>query len=407
MLSGFSAITATLSQALYRTYAIGNGISLVGLWIQRIAVGWLTWDLTHSGAWLGLIAFADLCPALIVGPLGGVFADRWDRLRIIFVAQSLAMLQAALLFGLTEAGLMSMPLLFALVLAGGVVMAFNQPARLALVPSLVGTEHLPTAVAINSIVFNLARFVGPAIAGVLILRLGVGSAFAANALSYLALLIALVHISRRLPAPLGVAAAGKPSLSAAFTEGFRHAISHPGIAVLLFMAAAMSIGTRPLVELMPGIADGIFARGAAGLATLASAVGIGAILGGLWLAGRGAGGRLRRVLLANTLGTALCTIAFVLSPSFEIAIIAATLYGASMVLSGISVQTMLQLSLDGAYRGRVMSLYGLVIRSGPALGALLMGLASELMGLRVPLLMGCVLVFVVWIWVFKRRDRLG
>ena len=132
----------------------------MGTWIQRVALGWLTWELTESGTWLGLVAFADLFPAVLIGPFGGVLADRVPRIAVIFVAQSLLLVQALVLFALTATGLITIWSVFALALFGGAVVGLNQPARLALVPSLVPRADLPTAVAINSAVFNLARFVG-------------------------------------------------------------------------------------------------------------------------------------------------------------------------------------------------------------------------------------------------------
>src|SRR3546814_4774962 len=153
--------------------------------MQRIAVGWLAWELTGSGAWLGIVAFADLCPSIVVGPIGGAVADRRNPLRVIVLSPTCAMVMAFLLYLLTALDAMGPYLLPAVVFLNGIVIGFNQPSRLALVPSLVPPEHLSTAVAINSIVFNLARFIGPAIAGVLIAASGLESAFAVNAATYL------------------------------------------------------------------------------------------------------------------------------------------------------------------------------------------------------------------------------
>ena len=175
-LARFEGIVRALKNPNYGTYAAGNSVSLIGTWIQRIAVGWLAWELTGSGAWLGAVAFADLFPAVFIGPFGGAVADRLSRLRIITISQALAMVQAVALFWLTFSGAVTIEWLFALVLVNGFVMGFNQPSRLALVPSLVPREDLSTAVAINAIVFNLARFIGPAVAGLLIVSWGVAAA---------------------------------------------------------------------------------------------------------------------------------------------------------------------------------------------------------------------------------------
>ena len=205
--------------------------------MQRIGVGWLAWELSHSGAVLGLVAFADLFPTIVIGPLGGALADRFDRLRLLRVAQMAIMCQAFLLFALTATGLITVELLVALSLLGGVVVGFNQPARLALAPSLVPRSDLATAVAINSIVFNLARFVGPALAGLVIVWSGVAMVFAVNALSFLAFLFALSCM--RLE-PVAIDRRGQRSMLGAIGDGVRYTSRHPGIGPLLLLHALLA-----------------------------------------------------------------------------------------------------------------------------------------------------------------------
>ena len=178
-------IALPLRNANFATYSAGSAVSLIGMWMQRIAIGWLTWQLTKSGLWLGIVAFADFFPVLLIGPFAGAAADRWDRLRVIKTSQTISLLQATLLFELTASGYINIGLLVALSAFQGVVVAFNQPARLAFVPSLVSQADLASAVAINAVIFNLARFIGPMFAGVAIVWFGVEAAFAANALSYI------------------------------------------------------------------------------------------------------------------------------------------------------------------------------------------------------------------------------
>ena len=182
-LAGFGRIARALRNPHYGRYAAGNSISLVGTWMQRVAVGWLTWQLTESGAWLGAVAFADLFPTVLIAPLAGAAADRWDRLTTLKLGQALLAVQAAVLFGLTASGLITIWSLLGLSLFLGVVAAFNQPARLALVSSLVARQDLPAAVAINAIIFNSARLIGPAVAGLIIVGVGIAAVFAVNAVS--------------------------------------------------------------------------------------------------------------------------------------------------------------------------------------------------------------------------------
>jgi predicted MFS family arabinose efflux permease len=403
MLTGLRAIAQTLAHPSFGTYIAGNSVSLIGTWMQRIGVGWLAWELSHSGAVLGLVAFADLFPTVVIGPFGGALADRVDRVRVIKVAQLLIMAQSLALFALTASGLITVPLLLALVLFSGVVIGFNQPARLALVPSLVPRRDLATAVAINSIVFNSARFIGPALAGVVIVGLGISAVFLINALSFLAFLFALWRL--RL-APIGMPA--KPgSVLDAVAEGLRYTVAHRGIGPILLLQAVLAVSARPFFELLPGFAAEVFGRGAPGLAMLSASVGIGAVAGGFWLAQPGSQARLTRVVLVSSLLIALSTLGFALSDGFTIAIACVAIAGFAMVAAGTGTQTLLQTAVDEGMRGRVLSLFGLIFRGGPALGALVMGGASELVGLQAPLAAGALLGLIACALLLRRRHAIA
>src|SRR5512132_1108053 len=278
MPAGLGAIPRTLAHRDFGIYVAGNSVSLIGTWMQRIGVGWLAWDLSHSGAVLGLAAFADLFPTVLIGPFGGALADRLDRLRLIKIAQALGLVQALSLCVLTASGLITVPLLLALVLAGGLAGGVEQPARLALVPSLVPRPHLATAVAINSIVFNSARFIGPALAGLAIVWFGVATVFALNASSFAGFLSALARLHLTPTVPPRMTAA----VLEAIGEGLRYTAGHAAIGPILLVHAALAVAARPFFELLPGFADQIFGRGAPGLATLSSTVGIGAVISGFW-----------------------------------------------------------------------------------------------------------------------------
>ncbi|MDJ0982794.1 MAG: MFS transporter [Kiloniellales bacterium] len=402
---GFGTIYAALRHRNFRIYISGNAISLIGTWTQRTAVGWLTWDLTQSGFWLGLIACADLLPAVFIGPLGGVLADRLDRLRIIMAAQTVALLQAVTLFALTAGGVIGVETLALLVLVHGVAMGFNQPSRLALMPSLVPRPALSTGIAINSVVFNLARFIGPAMAGLLIVSIGVAGAFAANALSFLIFLVALSRL--RLPnTPRAPRGARGTSVLAEIRDGIGYALAHPGIGPMLFLLATVSLGVRPFIDLMPGFAAEVFRGGADILAMLSSTVGLGAIASGLWIARRGPG-NLTRLVLINTLLTSLAIIGFVATDILWLALISVALAGMALVACTVSMQTLMQLSVDGTRRGRVLSLYGIILIGGPAAGALIMGSLSELLGLRLPLAGGSLLALLAWLQIWQRRQAIA
>lgn len=399
--AGFGGVVRTLQHRNFRIYISGASVSLIGTWMQRVAVGWLTWELTESGFWLGLVSCADLLPAVFVGPFGGVVADRYNRLKIMLTAQTVSLFQALALFALTASGNVTVELLALLVLVNGIAMGFNQPSRLALMPSLVPREDLSTGIAINSIIFNLARFIGPALAGLLIVTVGVEGAFGANALTFSAFLIALLRIKvpRRPDRGKGKV---PPSIWVQLGEGVNYAARHPGIGPTLLLLATVSLGVRPFVELMPGFADKVFGGGADTLALLSSTVGVGAVLSGLWIARRGGGG-LTRLVLLNTLVLAIAILVFVATDWLWLGVASVAVAGMAMVATGVSMQTLMQMSVEGELRGRVLSLYGIIFIGGPAAGALIMGTLSESLGLRLPLGIGAMAVIAMWLWTWRKR----
>jgi MFS family permease len=397
-------ILAALSHPNYRVYATGNIVSLIGTWMQRIAVGWVTWQLTHSGAWLGIISFAELFPSTFVAPLAGAYVDRHDGLSVTRVTQSLLMLQAAALAALAFAGWLSIWAMLALTFFQGLVTAFNQPARLSIITHLVPPRDLPVAVAINSITFNTARFLGPSAAGVAIVLVGPAWAFAANAATFLAFLYSLWRISiARGPAET------KPhqSLLGDISAGYVYAARHQGIGPILVLLTVGSIGSRPVIELLPGFAGAVYGRGADALAMLTSAVGVGAVVGGLWLAQRGDIRGLTRLSLASGAAVAASALLFGMTDWFWLGILSLGCAGVAMTMNGVSAQTLVQTAVAPAMRGRVLSLYGMVFRGGPAMGALIMGVASEWLGLRWPLVIGSLLVLATYAWSMRRLSRMS
>jgi len=387
--TGLAKITETLRSPVYGSYVLGNGTSLVGNWMQRITVGWLTWQLTGSPLWLGIIAFADLFPAVVVGPLAGAIADRRNRLRLMQITQALSCIQAAILFVLSVTGVLDILALALLSLFLGTITALNQPARLALIPSLVEPRHLNSAIGINSVIFNLARFIGPAIAGVIIANGHVSWVFALNALSFAFFLFILLRLK------LSTTSSPPREHKRFFTDladGLSYAARHQRISEQLLLLIIIGIGARPIIELLPGLAAAVFQGGPQTLALLTSTFGAGAIVGGLWLAGRDTRGNLSDIVHVAAFVLAAALFLFVATPSLWVALPAVALIGLTMVITGAGIQTLLQLDVDADMRGRVLSLYGLIMRGGPAIGALSMGWLAEYFGLRLPLAGGAVIV---------------
>lgn len=394
------SIRDLLKQRNYCLYLSGDFVSLIGNWTQRIAIGWLTWQLTESTTWLGIIAFADLFPAVILSPIGGVIADRGDPRRISLHTQSVAMLHASTLFVTSAAGILDIWLLVVLVTLRGSIAAINQPARFALIPSLIPRELLPTALASNAVLFNLARFIGPAVAGLVIVKAGVSGAFAVNAASYFALLAALWMID---VVPMKRVIQAKTSMGAQVTAGYRYVSQHRGLGPLLLIFALGSILVRPLTELLPGFADGIFNEGAAGLAWLTSAMGVGAMMGGVLMIRRNA---LDQVFQAAIISLAVMCVSvffFTLAPSFWAAVGLVTVAACAISVNGIGTQTLAQSAVAGEMRGRVMSLYGVLFRGGPAIGAVAIGSIADHTGLAWPTAAGALLCLGLWLWAMRHR----
>jgi MFS family permease len=404
--SGFQAIRSAFAIRDFRIYTTGNVGSHIGTWVQRAAVGWLTWQLTGSAFWLGAIAMADVAPAVVLAPLAGAVADRVERIHAIKLTQALAMVQAATLAVLTYTGLITIEILLGLTIALGIVMAFNQPLRLAITPSLVGRRDLAAAIGINSLSFNVSRIVGPAIAGPIIVQWGVAPCFTLNAVSYVAFIGALFMMkgaAKNRPArtkPLG-------NIPAEIMEGMLYCVRHAGIAPLFVTIAVTAVLGRAYSELLPGFAAEVFGHGATGFAMLLSSMGVGAVVAGALLAGRGAIEGLTRVVVRSVLVLALAVIAFTMAPNIWVGMGCIAVSGYAAVTCSVGQQTLLQSSMAPAIRGRVMSLYGMIMRGGPALGALLMGALHGVLGLRWPVFGGAMVCLVLWLWAWRRRHLMA
>jgi predicted MFS family arabinose efflux permease len=390
---GLGNIARAFAHRNYLVYVSGNSISLIGWWLERVAVGWLTWTLTHSGAWLGLISLADFLPVLFLAPFAGVLADRRDRVWTIRLTQWIGCLQASLLAILVVSDAMTIEILFALVLMLGIASGVAQPSRLALIPTLVDRESLASALAINSVIFNLARFIGPALAGIVIAEIGIAAAFAANAVGYIAFQISLLNLRGLPPQPAVV----RQNVLRASVEAFSYACRHSGIGPMLLLFIVTTIGTRGFIELFPGFADRVFGRGPQGLAMLTSTVGLGAICGASWMVLRSAITGLANVVLVCTLIMSLAILAFTATDALYLALPCVFVAGAMMTITGTGAQTLIQAVVDDRMSGRVMALYGMIFRAGPAVGAVLMGTLSEYLGLRLALALGAIVSGSFWL----------
>lgn len=368
-----------------RLFFAGQGISLVGTWMQQVAMSWLVYRLTGSALVLGVIAFWSQFPALLMAPLAGALADRWSRYRMVFLAQSLSMVQALVLAILVLSGAVQVWHLVALALFLGVVSGLDIPARQALLARLVaGPEDLPNAIALNSSMFNAARMVGPAVAGVLIGALGEGPVFLVNALSYGAVLFALAAL--HVPEERAAAPAG--SVLRTMRDGFRYALGFPPIRAILLLLALVSLVGIPYVVLLPVFARDVLGGDASTLGFLTSAAGLGALLGALALASRSTVRGLGRVIALATALFGAGLVAFAFSRTVWLSGAILVLAGFGVMMATASMNTILQSVVDEEMRGRVMSLYTMAFIGVSPLGSLLAGALALRIGAPATVLLG-------------------
>jgi MFS family permease len=381
--ASFSNVIDAWKQRNFAWYMGGATVSLVGLWAQRIAVGWLAWDLTHSELWLGLIAFADLFPTVVITPIAGVLADRGDRLAMSRISQALAGLVSFVLAALFYAGMLNIWVLFALSVMLGIIMAFTTAARLALVPVLMEPQYVPAALANDSAIFNACRVVGPMIAASIIALSDVGGAFIICGLCFAVFVACLLKV-RILR--VETSKRSRDHVLRQTYDGMRYAAAHPGIGPIMLVLTSVAVGVKPFLEMLPALSDEVFKAGVDGFAALAAAGGCGAVVAAVWIAARGTAQGLTRITLSS-MAIGCCGIALVSATDiFWVGLTGVAIAGAAVTISGTGCQTLMQNAVDGSIRGRVMSLYGVLHRGSPALGALAVGGLAEIFGLRIAII---------------------
>ncbi|MDC0033516.1 MFS transporter [Alphaproteobacteria bacterium] len=394
------SITAALKQRNFAWYIGGGSVALFGIWAQRLTIGQLTWELTGSPAWIGFMAFADLFPTVLLTPLAGVVADRVDRRIMSIITQTLGMLQAFALATLAFLGLLNEWALLGLTFFIGVVWAFNTAARLSMVPNLLEREHVASAVALDSAVFNIARFIGPAIASYLYITVGAKWSFLLNGFTFAFFVFALYKL--RMLREEG-SALGKGGMFTQAADGIRYAARHPGIGPILIVVIALALGVKPVLELLPAVNGAVYKLDATGLGWMMSISAVGAILGSFWMAQRGTPVGLTRYVIGTLLIGALSLFGFTATDNYVLGLIGVFFIGAAVVIGGTGTQALMQNAVDGTMRGRVMSLYGMIYRGVPALGALGIGGIAEFIGLQAAIAGGGVVCLGVLLWVYSRR----
>ena len=388
----------------FRLFISGQIVSLIGTWMQNVAQSWLVYRLTHSELLLGTAWFCAQIAVFALGPLGGIAADRFSRRKVVIVTQTLSMMQAFVLAALTLTG--RVHVWHVLVLAGllGVINAFDMPGRQALVIQMTSKEDLINAISLNSAVFNAARVVGPAVAGLLLAVVGEGTCFLINGFSFLAVILSLTAM--RIPP-------GEPRKHAPMwqhlVDGFRYAANHSAVRRVLALMGAATLAGMPGLVLMPFFADDIFHRGSRGLGILMGAMGIGAVVGTLVLARRTRLSGLGKVMVISGLTTGACYLAFAFSPSFYLSLALMPLIGYSVMRQMASANTTIQTLIPDEYRGRIMALYSMTVVGLGPFGSLAAGALAGRFGARATMATGGMLALVsslVFAW-YLRRDPIA
>ena len=394
----FNPFRALQRHRNYRRFWIGYTVSLIGTWMRNVAQGWLALELTNDAFMVGLVSAVGNLPVLLFSLLGGVLADRYSKLRIVRVTQTLLLVEATAMWWLTWSGSITVPRLLALATFAGVVSAFDVPARQSLQVELVGKEDLLDAIALNSSGFNLARIIGPAIAALVIARAGLAWCFGVNALSFLAVLIGLLMV--RLPNVPARAAGGSPLRdvwrSLVYMSRTRE------VSALIRLVAVFSVFSTPYLVLMPVLARNVLHTDASGYGFLLTCVGFGAIAAALTLAALGRHARRGVLLERAAYAFSVLLIALALSTSVWLSAALLITVGFTMILNNALANTLLQTIVPDALRGRVMAAYALVFIGFSPIGQLLGGVIARHFGVQWAIGGAALLMLLYATWAFSR-----
>ena len=381
----------------FRLFLAGQFLSLCGTWVQHVAHGWLVLELTNSAFAVGLVSTLGALPILLFTLYGGVVADRVDRHRFLIVLQSLMLLEALVLGTLVALDRITVEWVMALAVLFGLLSAFEVPVRQAFTADMVGKDDLMNAIALNSSAFNLARVVGPSIAGLLIAGVGIAGCFFVNGVSYLAVLAGLLRMQFEPAAP----AADHRNVRAALREGFAYVLGKRLPRALATLIAGFSVFGFPFMTMAPVLARDVLGVGAPGYAALIASIGLGAATAALFLAGWGTRFRKGRLLAWTSVlfGTALVGAAA--AQNYVASLLLFTAAGWTMAANGILANTLLQIHAPDQLRGRVMGVYSFLVLGLAPLGSLQAGWVSEHLGAEWSIGLGglaCIAIAAWTVW---------
>src|ERR1700737_4802126 len=385
-----------------RLFWTGQTVSLIGTWMQQVGQGWLALELTNSAFMVGLVSAAGSFPVLLLSLYGGVVADRRSKLRIVIICQALLLIEAAALWWFTWTGRINIGWLLALTTLGGVISAFEIPARQSMIAELVSRDDLVDAIALNSGGFNLARIVGPSIAAIVLANYGLAWCFGINALSYFAVLSSLARI--KLPPWVPVQYLVSPAEQ--LKQGLRYIRSSRAVSGLMGVIAVYSIFGFQYLSMMPVVARDVLHTGASGYGLLLTFVGIGALTGALSLAGLG--GRIRRGRLFNATAYAFAglTILFSLVRSVHVAALLMLFLGLTMLINGALANGILQSVVPDELRCRVMATLVFVYVGVTPLGSFIAGVMARFGGVQWAIFAGGVIMLAYSLWAFSKYPEI-
>ena len=391
----------------YRLFFTAQSISLSGLWMHRVAMGWLVFRLTGSNSALGIMDFAASIPIFLLSPFAGALIERWDLRKTLFWCQAICMAIAFLLAFLTLTGVVTFPIVAFMALFLGLVDSFELPCRYALVSYMVDRkEDVSNAVALNSTVFNVARMIGPTVAGFVIHLVGEGVCFLVNGLAYSSTLYA-VRIMKMEHPPVGKTSVGKNQPLADMIEGIGMARDFAPARYFLILIALTGFFAFPCLVLMPAMAKSVLGGTSETLGFLLMGVAIGALCGSLLMASLKSSAKLSWWCTRACIGFGISVLLFSLSRSISFGIALAAPVGFCMVTSTISCNTLLQTMVPRESRGRIMALYTFAILGVPPFGSLLAGKLGDLVGTGWSLFLCGTLCAVSATYLMKKIDRLG
>jgi MFS family permease len=402
-LKAIKHIFSSLHARNYRLYFMGQGISLIGTWMQNIALSWLVYRLTGSVFLLGLVGFTSQIPTFVLGPFTGVITDRFNRLTILKLTQLFFMLQALSMALLVLFNLIDVWHIIALSIVFGIISAFDAPARQSLVVDLIDNpDDLGNAIALNSAIFNGARLVGPAIAGIIIALVGEGICFLLNSISFIAVIVALLQIK----IPDKQRSVHSTKFKESFAEGFHYTFQSMPIRTLILLLAILSLFGLPFIVLLPAYTKEILHGNSDTLGFLMSAMGAGALTGALYMAARKSVRGLSKIISLNTtiLGLAIVLASFAEKIHYSLLIF--FLGGLAMILLLSSLNTMLQTITDEDKRGRVMSFYAMALMGITPIGNLLSGSIASGIGISYTLLICGTITLFSAVWFELNRKSL-